>query len=99
MCERIRQGRRFTCRTRNGRNKTVAAARYIAHISAARLPLPECLAQRRDMIAKAALIDHKVWPHSRDQFLLANYFGRTFDESEKNVESAAAKLNRLATFL
>jgi hypothetical protein len=50
------------------------------------------------MKAKAALIDHKIGPYFCDQLLLANHFGRSFDESDKNVESAAAKPNANAAF-
>src|SRR6266849_4219500 len=98
MGERIAQERRRACGTRNRRDKTVAAARHIGHIARARSPLPKRLAQRQDMKAKAALIYHKVRPHSCDQLLLADHFGRAFDEGDKNVESAAAKLNRAAAF-
>src|SRR5260370_24577186 len=98
MGERIAQERRRACGTRKRRDKTVAAARHIGHIACARSLLSKRLAQRRDMKAKAALIDHKVGPHSCDQLLLTDHFGRAFDESDKNVENAAAKLNRAATF-
>jgi hypothetical protein len=50
------------------------------------------------MKAKVALIDHEVGPDFCDQFLLANYFGRAFDESDKNVDSTAAKPNANAAF-
>src|SRR5216683_5481485 len=96
MYERIAQERGRACGTRNRRDKTVAATRHVGHIAYARSPLPKRLAQRRDMKAKAALIDHKVRPHFCDQLLLADHFGRAFDESDKNVEGAAAKLNWIA---
>src|SRR5216684_4888784 len=98
MGERIAQERRKACGTRNRRDKTVTAARHIGHIARARSPLPKRLAQRQDMKAKAALIDHKVRPDSCDQLLLADHFGRAFDESDKNVESSAAKPNPNAVF-
>src|SRR6266851_9728699 len=98
MCKRIPQGRWLSCSTRNRRDKAVAATRHIGHISSTRSPFTERLAQRRNVIAKVALIDHKVRPHSCEQLLLADHFGRAFDESDKNVESAAAKLNRAAAF-
>src|SRR5260370_29458101 len=99
MGEGIAQGLGLACCTRNRRDETVAAARHVRHIAcAARSLLPKRLAQRQDMKAKAALIDHKVGPNFCDQFLLANHFGRTFDESDKNVESAAAKPNANAAF-
>src|SRR4030088_2769933 len=93
MGERIAQERRRACGMRNRRDKTVTAARHIGHIAHARSTFSERLAQRRNVIAKVALIDHKVRPHSCEQLLLADHFGRAFDESDKNVESAAAKLN------
>src|SRR5258708_22690739 len=98
MCERIPHGRRPACNTRNRRDKTVAAARHIGHIACVRSPLPKRLPQHQDMIATTAVIDHKVQPHFCDQLLLADHFGRTFDQNDKNVESATAKLNRLAAF-
>src|SRR6267143_598675 len=99
MGERIPQGLRLACCTRNRRDETVAAARHVRHIAcAARSLLPKRLAQRRDMKAKAALIDHKVGPDFCDQFLLANHFGRTFNESDKTVESASAKPNENSAF-
>src|SRR5258706_15098920 len=98
MCEAIAQERRPSCGTRNRRDETVAAARHVRHIACARSPLSKRLAQRRDMKAKAALIDHKVGPDFCDQLLLANHFGRAFDESDKNVESSAAKPNPNAVF-
>src|SRR5882672_8197830 len=74
MGERIPQGLRLACCTRNRRDETVAAARHVRHIAcAARSLLPKRLAQRQDMKAKAALIDHKVGPDFCDQFLLANH--------------------------
>jgi hypothetical protein len=51
------------------------------------------------VIAKAALIDHKVRPHSCDQLLLADYLGRALDEGHENVQSTAAKPNPDAAFL
>src|SRR6266851_5812380 len=94
MGERIAQERRRACGTRNRRDKTVAAARHIGHIARARSPLPKRLAQRQDMKAKAALIYHKVRPHFCDQLLLADHFGRAFDEGDENVEGTAADPNR-----
>src|SRR6266850_2774652 len=99
MGERIPHGLRLACCTRDRRDETVAAARHVRHIAcAARSVLPKRLAQRQDMKAKAALIDHKVGPDFCDQFLLANHFGRAFDESDENVESSAAKPNPNAFF-
>src|ERR1700737_2996706 len=98
MCERIPQGCWRTCGPRNRRDKTVAAARHVGHIASVRSPFPKRLSQRRDMKAKAALIDRKVRPHFCDSLLLADPFGRAFDESDENVESATAKPNRDAAF-
>src|SRR5260370_1332331 len=94
------QGRSNTRYVTNvsGRGYCFVAARHIGHIACVRSPLPKRLAQHQDMIAKTAVIDHKVRPHFCDQLLLADHFGRTFDENDKNVESATAKLNRLAAF-
>src|SRR3982074_3558293 len=98
MGERIAQERRRACGTQNRGDKTVAAARHIGHIAHARSPLPKRLAQRQDMKAKAALIDHKVRPHFCDQLLLADYFGRALDERDENIESSATKPNRDSLF-
>src|SRR5712675_1759594 len=99
MGERIPQGLRLACCTRNRRDETVAAARHVRHIAcAARSLLPKRLAQRRDMKAKAALIDHKIRPDFCDQLLLADHFGWALDESDQNVESSAAKPNPNAVF-
>src|SRR5260370_22502848 len=94
MGERIAQERRRACGTRNRRDKTVAAARHIGHIACARSLLPKRLAQRRDMKAKAALIDHKVRPHSCDQLLLADHFGRAFTGTVRMPQTRLANLTR-----
>src|SRR5882757_10522596 len=96
--ERISQERRRACSARNRRDKTVAAARHIGHIAFTRLPFAEGLAQRRNVIAKVTLIDHKVRPYPSEELLLGNHLGRAFEESDENIESSAAKPNRDATF-
>src|ERR1700741_2548994 len=99
MGERIPQEFRLACCTRNRRDETVAAARHVCHIAcAARSLLPKRLAQRQDMKAKAALIDHKVGPDFCNQFLLANHLGWASDEGNKNVESSPPKPNPNAVF-
>src|SRR5260221_12785152 len=94
MGERIPQGLRLACCTRNRRDETVAAARHVRHIAcAARSLLPKRLAQRQDMKAKAALVDHKVGQDFCDQFLLAMHFGLAFDERDEKFKSSEAKPN------
>src|SRR5260370_15203874 len=99
MGDRIARERRRACSARNRRDKTVAAARHVGHIVSTRSPFTEGLAQRRNVIAKVALVNHKIRPNPCEELLLGNHLGRALDEGDENVESTAAKPNPDAAFL
>jgi len=51
------------------------------------------------VIAKVALVNHKIRPNPCEELLLGNYLGWALDEGDENVESSAAKPNPDAAFL
>jgi hypothetical protein len=51
------------------------------------------------VIAKVALVNHKIRPNPCEELLLGNHLGRALDEGDENVESTAAKPNPDAAFL
>jgi hypothetical protein len=55
-------------------------------------------AQRADLEFEIALLDNGVGPDAGDQIVFADHLAQVLDQSDQNVQGAAAKPNGLFAF-
>jgi hypothetical protein len=61
--------------------------------------ISERFAKARDMDTEVGLLHNHIRPDPQDQFLAGDDCSGPFDQSDQNIECAAAKLKRLVRFL
>src|SRR5262249_48045453 len=69
----------------------VAAPRYVGDVALAVAAVAERLAQCRDMDPQGALLDDRVGPGARDQFVLADRLAGAFGQRDQDVQRPAAE--------
>ena len=80
-------------------DEAIAAAWYVDDITGRFAGIAECLAQRRDVEAKTALVDIDVGPDALDQLSLVDDFAGALGQEDENIERTAADMKRRSVLL
>ena len=81
------------------RDEAVAVTLYARDVLVTELTVAQCLAQRRQMDAKATFLDRYVRPCPRNQFGFPDHLPGVFQKSDQDVVSPATKWNGLVGLL
>jgi hypothetical protein len=80
-------------------DEAIASTGDIGDVTGASASVSEHFAKASDMDAEIGLLHSHIRPDSRDQLLASDDFSGSFDQSDQDIERAAAQLKRLVRLL